>query len=979
MPDVAEGDELHQRAVAHSYVQGPAYYRLGESGLPVAPFREHFLATSRDHQALVVSSETGSGKSSQLPLYLLEAGYPRIWVTQPRIIAARELLERARQNLGDEYAHLAGYLTGKASDSDCAEGARLIYITDGLLLNLANHGQLSRHDVVMVDEAHELTKDTVGVLGLMQDIRRANPDIREIISSATIDTGMFAQYLETPTGKPAPVLTLPGRTFPVEWRETTDSVGTAMRRHMREGRKVLGFEPGVSRIRHTAAKAQSRRSGDTVHMLYGDQSPAVQKQALTPEPQHHVVSSRIGETSITPLGMEAVVDSGLSNYGGYRAGVRIIRTDFSSIAEMGQRAGRVGRVAPGIYELAVPDDAPPPPAMADRPLYPPSAIENSSVASLIAQLAAGGRRLEDLHLIKRPTEENLAYDKLLLRRLGAMVLDTDGELQLTDIGHAMTGLSLPPPLARMLIEARRPVEDASVDVDALRLQVAAAAAVQQVNGIFDATQGSMRRYLHRKGHQEMLSSENTSDVLFALDVFASLYAKQRQLMGSGAADAAAQFDRLLVTTDILPNRYYKAVETYIELCRREEIKPEELRKPAAANRKRIVACQITGAEELFVQRSKQVHWDIRGERRTLGRRTTVAPSLARLVIGTAFDLEGLSKRGRYNRKFIAGGTVVTPEELVRHIPERITRRNLGYAVSKRGDMLVQREALYFDGELLFAERAAEMPPTEQTRRTLIMAMMMGVAPSLRDPEQPMAFRPANCPNAAGAVRQWKLAQALEQRSPVKLNTEKGYAKLIKKIFDRSVDPKSPDYIPLDVTDPAQLDHLIPQIYRNALVRPTRKRHVPTILQQSPDAVKVAGEEGSQYVAITYKNNVAHITVPPELKFAIRPEHFAGLQAHHDVKIRIGRGGYHRLEAAFELLDEQREVAEQKQARRQALREYQEAARARRDDEPTRRERRDQEEREIEAKIRALMKRPKNTQAARKRRRLLQQLRLVEQS
>lgn len=931
-----------------SFRSAPSQYRLGEPGLPVAPYREHFVDVVSENQTSVVSSETGSGKSSNLGLYLLEAGFPKIYVTQPRIIAARELMERARYNLGEDHAHLAGYLTGNADDSDCPEDARLVYVTEHLLFKMARRGLLEPNAVVINDEAHERTAPTVVLLGIIKKLLPENPDMRLVISSATIDTDMFAKYLADKPDEPAPVLILPGRTYPTERRETTENVAETMRRYIDKGMNVLGFEPGISRLRSTASKAQGRTK-EKVHLLYGDQSPAEQALALSGD---HAVASRIGETSLTPQRKQVVVDSRLSNLGGFRAGVRELHTVWSSQAVIWQRGGRVGRTEPGIHVLATPDDAPPAPAFEDLPMYDPPSIESSSVASFAAELLASGIRLEDLDLLEHPTHENLTYDYSLLHRLGATALNGDGELVLTDIGRAMIDLPLDTPLARMLVEARQPTGDEEVNQEALRLQVAAAVAIQQVNGILDAAQGSQRRYVRRKGHQEVLSSEQTSDVLFALDVFTSMHVQQQKLQAAGAADWEVKFDKILTDNDILPNRYYKAVRTFEELCLREKLTAGELAKPSAEHRKWIIASQIVGAEELFVQRSKLVHLDIRGERRTLGRRTTIASHVAELVVGTAFDFRGLNKRGSYGRRFIAGGSAVTAENLLRHVPHRVTRQSIGYGVSRK-DTLVDRQALYFDGELLFDEREEAMPPTVETRRKIITAMMTGMAPSARNPEQTVPFRPGT-ENAEAAAGVWKEALKLQEKAHVNLKVKERMASLIGKVVRESI-----DVVPLDVTDPALLDALIPPVYRTALVRPTHKNKVPAILRQSPDALKVLAEdEASLYLPITYKNNIAHVTIPRDAMYTTMREDFEGLEAHHPVKLRIGRGRYQHIDTAFKDLDEQREAEAAKRALKQERREAREVAELQRGGGPARWERRDHGdmENDIAGEIAAQMQR-----------------------
>ncbi|MDB5169060.1 MAG: hypothetical protein JWO41_416 [Candidatus Saccharibacteria bacterium] len=956
-PQSVGGDEFSQVANdAYSFHRAPAQYRLGESTLPVAPYREHFLDVVARNQSTVVSSETGSGKSSQLGLYLLEAGASRVFVTQPRIIATRELAERARFSLGPDYKNLAGYLTGNAADSDCSPEAQLVYVTEHLLFKMANRGDLNPDDVVISDEAHERTAPTDFFLGRMKELQQDNPYLRLIVSSATINTDKFARYLAHPLDESlAPVLILPGRTHPIKHIETDESVVDAVRRYMDGGKNVLAFEPGVTRMKKTHLKAQSRRSEHTVHLLYGDQSPTEQKAALNPDDSNHIIATRIGETSITPLGKDVVIDSGLSNVGGYKEGVRSLTTVFSSKDTMYQRRGRVGRTKPGVYVQAVPDEAPPPPLYEDRPDYEDPAIQNSSVASFIAELLSQGRRVEDLDLIDRPNPENLKHDYLVLKRLGAITINGDA-MELTAIGEAIINLPLDVSLARMVVEARRIEfgDDAEHDRDLLILQVAAVAAIQQVNGILDGGQLSSRRYLKNVPNKERFSNEQLSDVLFELDVFATLFKKQQEAIEKGPA-AEAQFDRFLIINDILPNRYYKAVRTFEELARREGVTALNLEKPDGEQRQRVLECQIAGAEEIFVRRSKRMYHDIRGDSRTMGRKSVLAVPAAQLVMGSAFDFSGMRSNGRQMRRFISGASLVTLEQLRERTPHRLTERSSGYAISRKGTF-VEKKTFFFDGELNIGDIEETPSPTRETRDALVRAMMTGAGPSAQNLNEVLPYKPGT-PNATQAINQWQSAQKLEHRAGVNLNIAKRYESLIKKIVRESLDT-----VPLDVTKPEQLDHLIPRIYLSSLVRPTRKKHLPEIIRKSPDALHVDGEQ-KEYIPINYKNNIAYITLTRDQLSLIGRDNFVGLLQNHDVKLRIGTGKYQHFDAAFTRIDEILKAKAEKKERRERDRQMLTEAKSVTNNPPVERKRPPMEAEVKEARIKGI-----NMRAFRRRQR-----------
>lgn len=876
-------------------------YRLGAPFLPVAPYRDYFINTVAENQYSVWSSETGSGKSSQLGLYLLEAGVPKVYITQPRILAARELFERALYSLGPDYMHLTGYETGDSSDSDCNPDAKIIYITEQLLFKRANRGEIDPWDAVINDEAHERTVGTVALLGLMKEITADDPTVRLLISSATIDTEKFSNYLTDPrTGKPAPVGILPGRTHPIKDEYRNDLVHDVAKEFMKKGNNILAFEPGEARMRYTATQMGSRNKGHTVHVLYGDQSPTQQAKALNPEDGNHVVATRIGETSITPQGKDTVIDSGLSNIGLYEQGVRVLKTVFSSRATMEQRRGRVGRTKPGNYIVAIPSDAPTPPAFKDRDAYDPPAMETSSVSSFVNELLLTNRKLEKMDLLEYPTHENLQHDYKVLQRLGAIAI-RDSEMVLTDIGKAMTDLKADASWARMMVEARTIDQMYEVDSTKVRLQVAAIAAIFQVNGILQSGQKSERRFLQSKRGGDNFSNDHSSDVLFSLDTYIRAGQKYQKLLESDPDKATERFEHFLEQKDVRVNRFLKARKTFEELCRRENLDPTQLAIPSAEERKAIIGCQISGADELFVQRTKTFHYDIRGnDKRSLGNKSTISPDLAQLVVGTPFDYRGLSAAGRFSKSYISGGSAVTKEQLLQHAAHRISSKNLGYIVDKDGNFM-QRQALYFDGELQFYEDNVLPEPTIETREFILRAMMTGVAIRMIGQRPKQASFDSKTPNASNAIKQWERAQKLDHKSAANLMTSERYTKLINKIVRDSV-----RLVPLDVTDPAQLDDVIPSVFLNSLVRPTRKRDIPDILRWSPDAITIQlGEDDKAYLAVTYRHNIAYITVPRGQEYSITQADISDVAEHHPVKLRISSGQYLQSDAFFKQIEERK--------------------------------------------------------------------------
>jgi hypothetical protein len=890
----------------------PSFYRIGHPEHAIAVFRNYFIEAYDNNQVIIVDAETGSGKSTGIPLALLEEYLKRgddrrLIVTSPRILPTLKLLQWTRMAVGPDLAHLIGNQTGKAEESDCPPTARVIFATEHLVMKELTRGKLNPRDDIMLDEAHERSKYMTTMKGLLKRALPNNPDRHIFVTSATIDTKPLAEHFIDPkTGKPAIVLKLPGRNYPVEFIISNRSVAEAAADYIRQGNNVIVNEPGITRMQNTASKiAYIKRAGDAplkdhhVHLLYGDQSPREQEEALNPADGHHIVGNKIVETSLTPDGKNVVVGGGLSNVGRYNQGVRILKTVHSSKATIEQQGGRVGRTGPGIQELALPDNAPPI-AYEDRDEYDLPEIQSSSVTSLIAECLIAetlgtGERLENLSLDDQPNPENLRHDYKVLRRLGATAVVNEVEV-LTDIGWQMAELPLDMPHARMVVEARNTEDAEGVHGEAVHLQACAIAAIQQVNGILEAWKNGKRRDQLSLRWKAGLSEERRSDVLYELDAFIALRRMQNQM---GAEDGDVSFERLLRRKGAKINPYYKAKRTFNELCRREDLDLDLLAKPTDQERTRLIECQITGAEELFVQRNHQRHLDIRGSlSRRLGVRSTIDPWAARLVIGTAFDLEGMTDKGTFTRRYIHGASAVTTEQLLANAPHRITRKSLGYGVTRQ-DELRERQALYFDGSLMFDVMPVEPSPSIETRGILINAMMKGIKMPSFDKDDRFVPFAIDTPNASRARHYWRKAQDIEHRTPHKLAVDERYQSLVNKIVRESVEK-----IPLTVTDPSELDSLIPKVNPHRLVRPKQRKRINEIIKRAPDMITILiDEDREEQLSVAYRFGVARVSVPTHLRFKIKREHLKELETHHNVKLRVGSGQYQHLDTAFKVLAE----------------------------------------------------------------------------
>ena len=431
--------------------------------LPVSARRQEIAAAITAHQVVVIAGETGSGKSTQIPKICLDLGRGTAGMiahTQPRRVAARSIAARIASELQVELGGLVGYSV--RFDDVVSPSTRVRVLTDGLLLaELRNDPLLTRYDTIIIDEAHERSLNIDFLLGYLHRILPSRPDLRVIITSATIDTARFAQHFAR-DGVPAPVIEVTGRSYPVEVRyrppiegqDQVDAVCSAVEELLPKEADLLVFMSGEREI-HDTAEALRQRYGQEVEVvpLYARLSASEQQRVFAPHERPRVVlSTNVAETSITVPGIRAVVDTGVARISRYSRRLKVQRLPIEPIsqASANQRAGRCGRIAPGVcVRLYEQED------FAARPLYSDPEILRTNLAAVMLQMASLGLGdVEDFAFVDPPDRGAIRDGWALLQEIGAVAI-TPGvqDRELTPLGRRLARLPVDPRLARMVIEA----------------------------------------------------------------------------------------------------------------------------------------------------------------------------------------------------------------------------------------------------------------------------------------------------------------------------------------------------------------------------------------------------------------------------------------------------------------------------------------------------------------------------------------------
>ncbi|MGB2711671.1 MAG: ATP-dependent RNA helicase HrpA, partial [Conexibacter sp.] len=492
--------------------------------LPVVAHREQLLEAIGAHQVVVVAGETGSGKTTQLPKLCLELGRGSdgmIGHTQPRRLAARTVAARIAEELGVPLGGPVGFAV--RFDDRSGTDTRVRLMTDGLLLaEIQRDRLLRRYDTIIVDEAHERSLNVDFLLGCLQQILPQRPELKLIVTSATIDPERFSRYFGG-----APIVEVSGRTYPVELRyrppapelDQADAIADAAHELLRETRgDLLAFLSGEREIRDTAELLRGRFGREVeVLPLYARLSSAEQQRVFQRHAKRRIVlATNVAETSLTVPGIGAVIDPGSARISRYSARLKVQRLPIEPISQASadQRMGRCGRTADGICVRLYDEQE-----FAERPRFTDPEILRTSLASVILQMAALGLgAVEDFPFLDPPDRRQIRDGVNLLIELGA--LDADGR-RLTRLGRRLARLPVDPRFGRMVLEADRLGCAQEVIV------IAAALSIQDPR-----ERPAEARQAADALHARFVAGEQQSDFLAYLNLWHHLREQQEQLSGN---------------------------------------------------------------------------------------------------------------------------------------------------------------------------------------------------------------------------------------------------------------------------------------------------------------------------------------------------------------------------------------------------------------------------------------------------------------
>lgn len=654
--------------------------------LPTLEFKDEIVTAVDQNQVVILTAETGAGKSTQVPQYLAEHGYTRVIVTQPRILAARNLTRRVREEWAErnseDSSEIIGYRT--AHERDDSGRTKILYCTDGLQLvrELTGVGT-NEKQVLVLDEVHEWNENMEVLVAWAKKRVQEEPHFKVVIMSATIETETLAQYFDT-----SAVISVPGRYYEVTKRMGSDVLAELFEHLANPGHNILTFLPGKAEIQNTleALEKKAEEAGVPIIPLHSQLEAEMQQKAFQSYPNGKIIlATNIAQTSVTIDDVDVVIDSGLERRSEVRSGVEGLFMAQISQADCLQRAGRAGRTKPGEYVLAAYDTMPCLP-IEERLEYPVPEILRKHIDRLTLRLANVGIDIELLDFYHDPSKAAIRRAKRTLMALGAMT--RSGEV--TRIGREMEQFPVESSYARMLVE----VQEYSKEVQVI---LAAIIAIQEVGGI---VKGGSSYTGWKK-----LTRVRTSDLLAQYEV----YLHKGQLLEEEYEDAG------IITKNIAK------AEEVLERLRRdlalEDAPLNELSGEYDTPLRRSIVAGQTDQLWSITERGEAEHISTGKVRELSG--STVVRSAA-LVAGEPFDLQVPTRSGDLETLHLVQGiTAVDVDWLTEFSPDMFGTRQGKIVYDPRIGGLARRAQVRFGKRVLQGTSTPLLEDSPRYRRLFV--------------------------------------------------------------------------------------------------------------------------------------------------------------------------------------------------------------------------------------------------------------------
>lgn len=696
----------------------PETTELGNETLPVFAYRHELVDAVKKHPFTIVVAETGAGKSTQVPQFLLDAGWDTVYLTQPRRAAARNVFERIRDEVGSvrgtyEASNLVSYQT--AVERDGPENARIKVVTDGLQLVRELHDSgIVENDVLIIDEVHEWNTNIEVLVAWAKKIIAEKPQLRVVVMSATMDADRLANYFSGVCDKTPPIIEIPGRNYNVDISEKPRStvveevlrVTKILQAEQSSGDKspngILVFEPGKREIQDAIDEIQRRLSPElasvtTILPLHSKQTVAEQQLAFGEYPGVKiVVATDVAQTSLTIPDIKYVIDSG------YQRRVELDQEDVQGLvlhsisqADCDQRAGRTGRLSDGFYILTRLNDSVEHIPYIARDKFPTAEILRTDIVRNTLLVAGVDLNIALLDLYHPVDLQIIERSQSKLRTLEAL----DGDNSITSLGKRMNQFPLSVSSARMMVEVGRYPEQT-------RSYMAAIVAAKEVGGLQYFAYNVDKRW-------KELTEEKTSDLLAQLDIYIA---------------TQEMTDEEMKNYDLDLHNVGRAREQYRKIAKRVDAVQEYLMTPTAEEREDLKRCIYVGLVTSMYKSSGEgtyTRLDNNDTVRQISNRSVVSGA-PKFLVGDAYRVEHYTDGERVQKHIIEHITTATLAELGRAAIHLCDWQSEGYIMRAGRFVNIRRLSLFGNDLGIVNEVTAE--PSAVLREKIIAHVLENAGP-----------------------------------------------------------------------------------------------------------------------------------------------------------------------------------------------------------------------------------------------------------